>query len=98
MKKNTMKKLLAASLSLSLALSLAACSGGSSSSAQDHAGSGEAAPADGGYKIAVVRQLDHASMNEIRDAITAELNAKGEELGIAIECGDFNGNSYWPIR
>ena len=31
MKKNTMKKLLAASLSLSLALSLAACSGGSSS-------------------------------------------------------------------
>ena len=35
MKKNTMKKLLAASLSLSLALSLAACSGGSSSSGQD---------------------------------------------------------------
>ena len=93
MKKNTMKKLLAASLSLSLALSLAACSGGSSSSAQDPAGSGEAAPADGGYKIAVVRQLDHASMNEIRDAITAELNAKGEELGITIECGDFNGNN-----
>ena len=32
-------------------------------------------------------------MNEIRDAITAELNAKGEELGITIECGDFNGNN-----
>ena len=82
MKKNTMKKLLAASLSLSLALSLAACSGGSSSSGGED-----------GYKVAIVRQLDHASMNEIRDAITAELNAKGEELGITIECGDFNGNN-----
>ena len=93
MKKNTMKKLLAASLSLSLALSLAACSGGSSSSAQDPAGSGEAAPADGGYKIAVVRQLDHASMNEIRDAITAELDAKASELGVEISYEDFNGNN-----
>ena len=93
MKKNTMKKLLAASLSLSLALSLAACSGGSSSSAQDPAGSGEAAPADGGYKIAVVRQLDHASMNEIRDAIFAELDAKAAELSLTISYEDFNGNN-----
>ena len=94
MKKNTMKKLLAASLSLSLALSLAACSGGSSSSGSSGSNSGGASSSGGedGYKVAIVRQLDHASMNEIRDAITAELNAKGEELGIAIEYGDFNGN------
>lgn len=95
MKKNTMKKLLAASLSLSLALSLAACSGGSSSSGSSGSNSGGASNSGGedGYKVAIVRQLDHASMNEIRDAITAELNAKGEELGITIECGDFNGNN-----
>ena len=95
MKKNTMKKLLAASLSLSLALSLAACSGGSSSSGSSGSNSGGASSSGGedGYKVAIVRQLDHASMNEIRDAITAELNAKGEELGIAIEYGDFNGNN-----
>lgn len=95
MKKNTMKKLLAASLSLSLALSLAACSGGSSSSGSSGSNSGGASSSGGedGYKVAIVRQLDHASMNEIRDAITAELNAKGEELGITIECGDFNGNN-----
>ena len=92
MKKNTMKKLLAASLSLSLALSLAACSGGSSSSGANSGGSSNSGGEDG-YKVAIVRQLDHASMNEIRDAITAELNAKGEELGITIECGDFNGNN-----
>lgn len=95
MKKNTMKKLLAASLSLSLALSLAACSGGSSSSGSSGSNSGGSSSSGGedGYKVAIVRQLDHASMNEIRDAITAELNAKGEELGITIECGDFNGNN-----
>ena len=95
MKKNTMKKLLAASLSLSLALSLAACSGGSSSSGSSDSNSGGSSNSGGedGYKVAIVRQLDHASMNEIRDAITAELNAKGEELGITIECGDFNGNN-----
>ena len=95
MKKNTMKKLLAASLSLALALSLAACSGGSSSSGSSGSNSGGSSSSGGedGYKVAIVRQLDHASMNEIRDAITAELNAKGEELGITIECGDFNGNN-----
>ena len=32
-------------------------------------------------------------MNEIRDAITAELDAKAAELGIAITYGDFNGNN-----
>ena len=95
MKKNTMKKLLAASLSLSLALSLAACSGGSSSSGSSGSNSSGSSNSGGedGYKVAIVRQLDHASMNEIRDAITAELNVKGEELGITIECGDFNGNN-----
>ena len=75
MKKNTMKKLLAASLSLSLALSLAACSGGSSSSGSNSSGSSNSGGEDG-YKVAIVRQLDHASMNEIRDAIFAQLDAK----------------------
>ena len=92
MKKNTMKKLLAASLSLSLALSLAACSGGSSSSGSNSSGSSNSGGEDG-YKVAIVRQLDHASMNEIQEAIIAELDAKAQELGITIECGDFNGNN-----
>ena len=92
MKKNTMKKLLAASLSLSLALSLAACSGGSSSSGSNSSGSSNSGGEDG-YKVAIVRQLDHASMNEIQEAIIAELDAKAQELGITSECGDFNGNN-----
>ena len=98
-KTNLMKKFLAAALSLAMALSLAACTGAgttstpSTGSAQDPAGSGESSPADGGYKIAVVRQLDHASMNEIRDAIFAQLDAKAAELSITISYEDFNGNN-----
>ena len=95
MKKNTMKKLLAASLSLSLALSLAACSGGSSSSGSSGSNSGGSSNSGGedGYKVAIVRQLDHASMNEIRDAIFAELDAKAAELSLTISYEDFNGNN-----
>ena len=89
MKKNTMKKLLAASLSLSLALSLAACSGGSGSNSGGASNSG----GEDGYKVAIVRQLDHASMNEIRDAIFAELDAKAAELSLTISYEDFNGNN-----
>ena len=95
-KTNTMKKVLTAALTLLMALSLAACSSGTSSSSAGSGSSGSVSSAGGGeesYKIAIVRQLDHASMNEIRDAITAELEAKGEELGITIECGNFNGNN-----
>lgn len=85
MKQNTMmKKTLALALALGMPLALTACGS---------ADSGESAEADGAYKVAVVRQLDHASMNEIRDAITAELDAKAAELGIAITYGDFNGNN-----
>ena len=95
MKKSNMKKFLAVSLSMAMAVSLSACTGAgsagssvsNSSSSPDGSGGGES------YKIAVVRQLDHASMNEIQEAIIAELEAKEAELGISIEYGDFNGNN-----
>ena len=95
MKKSNVKKFLAASLSMAMAVSLGACTGtgsagssvSNSSSSPDGSGGGES------YKIAVVRQLDHASMNEIQEAIIAELEAKEAELGISIEYGDFNGNN-----
>ena len=92
MKKHTvMKKILATVLAAFMALALAAC-GGDSSGSGSVPGSGAQ---DGGdsYKIAVVRQLDHPSMNEIRDAIFAQLDARAKELGITIEHTDFNGNS-----
>ena len=48
---------------------------------------------DGVYKIAIVQQLDHASLNEIRDAIEAELERIAAEKGIQIEYKDFNGQN-----
>ncbi|RHR11422.1 ABC transporter [Pseudoflavonifractor sp. AF19-9AC] len=92
------KKLTALTLSLAMAMTLAACSSGSSSSGSASSGTpssgGSSSGASGdGYKIAVVRQLDHPSMNEIRDAITAELDVKADELGVSIEYRDFSGNN-----
>ena len=45
------------------------------------------------YKVAIVQQLDHASLDEIRVAIETELDAKAAEKGIAIEYKDFNGQN-----
>ena len=88
-----MKKFLSMIAAVSLlAASLSAC--GSSSTASTTAAA--AAPAaEGGkeYKVAIVQQLDHASLDEIRVAIEAELEAKAAEKGIAITYKDFNGQN-----
>ena len=74
-----MKKLICVSLILVMILSL-------------FAGCGEA-PASGGYRIAIVQQMDHSSMDEIRAAIEAQLDAKAAELGIEVEYKVFNGQN-----
>lgn len=48
---------------------------------------------DGVYKIAIVQQLDHASLNEIRTAIEARLDEIAAQKGIKIEYKDFNGQN-----
>lgn len=48
---------------------------------------------DGCYKIAIVQQLDHSSMDEIRMAVEAELTAKAAEKGITVEFREFNGQN-----
>ena len=48
---------------------------------------------DGVYKIAIVQQLDHASLDEIRTAVEAQLDAIAAEKGITIEYKDFNGQN-----
>lgn len=88
-----MKKFLSMIAALSLlAASLSAC--GASSTASTTAAA--AAPAAGGgkeYEVAIVQQLDHTSLDEIRVAIEAELEAKAAEKGIAITYKDFNGQN-----
>lgn len=90
----TMKKTIAMLTAATLALSLAACggTGTSSGSSTTSAATADNASADG-YRIAIVQQMDHASLDEIRTAIEAELDAKAAELGITIEYKDFNGQN-----
>ena len=88
-----MKKFLSMIAAVSLlAASLSAC--GASSTASTTAAAATPA-AEGGkeYKVAIVQQLDHASLDEIRVAIEAELEAKAAEKGIAITYKDFNGQN-----
>ena len=45
------------------------------------------------YKVAIVQQLDHSSLDEIRLAVTAQLEALAAENGIGILIEDFNGQN-----
>ena len=100
MKKLNLKKLLSLTAAVALTLSLAACSGGTASSpspsASAPAGSAPAenTPAAGeGYKVAVVKQLDHASMDEIANAITGRLDEIAAEKGAEITYQVFSGQN-----
>ena len=98
-----MKKFVAVLSAAAMLATLAACgstaattSTAASSADTAAASSSEAAAADDtakSYKIAVVQQLDHASLDEIRTAVEAELDAKAAEKGITIEYKDFNGQN-----
>ena len=83
-----MKKLIALILSLVMTLSLAAC--GSSAPAATEAPAAEASET---FKVAIIQQLDHSSLDEIRTAIEAQLNALAAEKGVAIEISYANGQN-----
>ena len=88
-----MKKFLSMIAAVSLlAASLSAC-GASSTASTTAAAAAPAAEGSKEYNVAIVQQLDHASLDEIRVAIEAELEAKAAEKGIAITYKDFNGQN-----
>ena len=81
-----LNRILSLSAAAALALSLTACSGGPSGTADTPAGGSSNTPAAGEtYKVAVIKQMDHASLDEIANAITARLDAIAEKNGITIE-------------
>ena len=96
-----MKKFVAVLSAAAMMTSLAACgstadttsTAASSSAVSTESTAAEATTDAKSYKIAVVQQLDHASLDEIRTAIEAELDAKAAEKGITIEYKDFNGQN-----
>ena len=97
-----MEKFVAVMTAAAMLTSLSACgaSASTASSAAESTASSAAADSTTGstadattYKVAIVQQLDHASLDEIRTAIEAELDAKAAEKGITIEYKDFNGQN-----
>lgn len=75
-----MKKLLCAALSVLMSLSLLA-------------GCGAAPKNDGSKKVAIVQQLDHSSLDEIRLAVEAELDRQAKETGVSVSYTEFNGRN-----
>lgn len=50
-------------------------------------------PAAQEFNVAIVQQLDHASLDEIRTAIVAQLQAQAEEKSVKINIQEFNGQN-----
>ena len=95
-----MKKFVAVLSAAAMMTTLAACGSTADTTASSAAAEATASAAEStadtaakSYKVAIVQQLDHASLDEIRVAIEAELDAKAAEKGIAIEYKDFNGQN-----
>ena len=78
MKKNLFKKAVALASAALMALSLAGCGKPASSNE---------------IKVAVIKQLDHASLDEIANAITAELDALAAENGVTITYTVYSGQN-----
>ena len=55
----------------------------------DNAGNDDA----NAYKVAIVKYVDDASLNQIEDAIVAQLTAKEKELGVKFEIKKYNGQA-----
>ena len=74
--KNTMKKIFAGLLAFVMLFALAACGGEAK---------------DDGYTVAIVKQMDHASLDEIANAVAAQLDALAEKNGVTISYEIFSG-------
>lgn len=63
-------------------------------SAMTLAGCGGEETADNGtvYKVGIVKYVDDASLDQIEAAIKAELDAKGEELGVTFDYDKYSAN------
>lgn len=51
------------------------------------------ASSDETFRVAIVQQLDHSSLDEIRTAISAQLNALAEEKGVTLVIDEYNGQN-----
>ena len=94
-----MKKVISVISSLILSASLLAGCGTSSAPAPTAAPAATTAAAvetqapAASYSVAIVQQLSHSSLDEIRTAISAELKAKADTAGIELTVSEYNGQN-----
>lgn len=97
MKKMTLKKLLAVTCAAVLACSMIGCGSKTEETASDPAveeTTEEAAEPEGDlpvYTVAIVKQMDHSSLDEIADAVAARLDELAEENNVIIEYEIYSG-------
>lgn len=87
MKKMNLKKIISLTAALALAVSLPACSNGEQRGEEE----GDI------YKVAVVKQMDHASLDEIANAITAQLDTIAAEKNVVIEYEVYSGQGEQTV-
>ena len=87
-----MKKLIAVMLSIVMILSLTACAS-SGTLGQAPAAVDTANDSATTYNIAIVQQLDHSSLDEIRTAISAQLQALAGENNVNVSIQEYNGQN-----
>ncbi len=80
-----MKKVISLILSIMMIVSVFS---GCTSSAPDRAPGSEET-----FRVAIVQQLDHSSLDEIRTAIAAQLNALAAEKGVHLVIDEYNGQN-----
>ena len=96
MKKN-LKKLFALGCTAALTLTTAGCSSSTSNNASEAdttAETSQEASADKEiYNVAIVKQLDHASLDEIANAVEAELDKIAEDNNVTIHYELYSGQN-----
>lgn len=85
MKKNVVKKLAAVGCTIAMTLASTACG-----TTQQTVNNKQTTDIDG-YKVAIVKQMDHASLDEIADAIAARLESLETEKNVTIEYDIYSG-------
>ena len=86
-----MKKVI--SLILSLVMLAALFSGCKASAPAETAAPTQAAAEGKVFKVAIVQQLDHSSLDEIRTAAVARLQALAQEKGVTLTVEEFHGQN-----
>ncbi|MBS6366265.1 MAG: ABC transporter substrate-binding protein [Clostridiales bacterium] len=85
-----MKKLLSVLLGAAMVLSLAACGAADDTTTDNNSTDNESAKT---YKVGIVNYVDDPSLAQIQAAVEAELDAKGQELGVTFSYADYTFNA-----